>query len=383
MIEPGKTIGMLGAGQLGKMSLLAARRMGYRFTSWDPDPAAPAMGSSDEVFVEKWDDLSHAADFARAVDVVSCEFENVPAGLLQAVGEHTAVRPGPDVFAVCQRREKEKKWLARNGFPHAPFRLVTSAEETVSAVKQLRAPCILKSARWGYDGKGQHGIEPRDDPAAIWKASGLDRAIVEKRIDFQAELSVICARRASGESVCFPVAENQHVNGILDITIAPGRFDSQIILAATQLALRVAETFELEGVLAVEMFLTTDGELLVNEMAPRPHNSGHFTIEACLTSQFDQHVRSICDLPLAGTALVRPAVMVNLLGDLWATGKTPDWTQILREPGAYLHLYGKAKPRAGRKMGHFTVTDQDSATALKRALEIRKKLRPRLRALDE
>ncbi len=364
---------MLGAGQLGKMSILAGRHMGYNFVTWDPDQAAPAAPISNRHFVERWDDLQHAAEFAGCCDVVTCEFENVPAALLDKIAETCPVRPAAKVFSICQNREREKTFLAENNFPCAAFAVVNSAEETEDAVKKLGSPCILKSAQWGYDGKGQSSIDRKDDPAEVWRESGLERGIVEKRIDFEAELSVICARRPSGEMLCFPAAENRHARHILDVTIAPGRFESRVILDATRLALGLAEQMQVEGLLAVEMFLTREGELLVNEMAPRPHNSGHYTIEACATSQFQQHIRAVCDQPLGTPALLRPAVMINLLGDLW-TGGEPDWTAVLEAPGAFLHLYGKTEPRPGRKMGHFTVIDDDPALALQRAEEIRARL---------
>lgn len=377
MIAPGGTLGILGGGQLARMTALAARRMGYRVHVFE-HPAADACAGPvcEEMFRAPFGDTDALGRFAAGVDVVTLEFENIPADALRALATRVPVRPGPEVLEVCQHREREKRFLERHGFPCAPFRVVASVGELVAAVAALGLPAVLKSAAGGYDGKGQTRLDPGADVAEAWRAWAADvpgaRSVLEGWVDFAAELSVICARNARGELRAFPVFENEHVQHILDVTIFPGRFPPEVIRRATALAKAVTEALAVEGLLAVEMFLTRGGDVLVNELAPRPHNSGHVTLDAGLTSQFEQHVRAACNLPLGDPAALCPAVMVNLLGDLWPAGggendAPPDWTPILREPSAKLHLYGKRQARPGRKMGHFTVLGPDVETTLTKA----------------
>ncbi len=384
VIPPGGRLGILGGGQLARMTALAARRMGYRVHVFEhPDADASAAPVCEEVFRAPFDDAAALARFAAGVDVVTLEFENIPADALRAAADHGPVRPGPEVLEICQHREREKRFLERHGFPHAPFRVVASLEELHGAVAAIGLPAALKSAAGGYDGKGQARLTPGAGVAEVWRAwsAGVPgaRGVLEGWVDFAAELSVICARNGRGEMRSFPVFENEHARHILDVTIFPGRFPPEVARRATELAEAVTAALRVEGLLAVEMFLTRGGEVLVNELAPRPHNSGHVTLDAGLTSQFEQHVRAVCGLPLGDPAPLRPAVMVNLLGDLWPTaaggeGGAPDWTPVLREPAAKLHLYGKQRARPGRKMGHFTVLGTDVETTLAKARAIQAEL---------
>lgn len=386
VIPPGAaTLGLLGGGQLARMTALAARRMGYRVHVFEhPQADAPAAPVCEETIRAPFDNVAALERFAAGVDVVTLEFENVPAAALRTVARRVPVRPGPKVLEVCQDREREKRFLEKHGFPCAPFRVVSSPEELRLAAERLRLPAVLKGAEGGYDGKGQVRLEPgdHDDLAGVWERWSAGRpdarGVLEGWVDFAAELSVICARNARGERRSFPVFENRHARHILDVTIAPGRFPPEIARRATELAETVAETLGVEGLLAVEMFLTRAGEVLVNELAPRPHNSGHATFDAGLTSQFEQHVRAVGNLPLGDPSLLCPAVMVNLLGDLWSAngdgGGAPDWTPVLREPTAKLHLYGKRRARPGRKMGHFTVLGDSVEAALSQAQAIKARL---------
>ena len=360
MVPPGSFIGLLGGGQLARMSALAGRRMGYRFRTFDPaGKAAPAAAVCEEVVPAAFDDHVALEGFARGLDVVGFEFENIPPAALRTVERFCPVHPRWQVLEICQHREREKNFLHEHGFPHTAFRVVTTPELLAAAVGELGAPCVLKTAESGYDGKGQLKVPPGLEPAAAWKQwSGgqARRGVVEAWVEFQAELSVLCARNGHGEIRAFPVFENLHARHILDVTIAPARFEPRVLQEAVELAEAVTETLDVRGLLAVEMFLTRQGKLLVNELAPRPHNSGHLTFDACLTSQFEQHVRAVCGLPLGAVDLLRPTVMVNLLGDLWgADGRAPDWTPILADPDAKLHLYGKKGAKPARKMGHFCV----------------------------
>ncbi|OAI43022.1 5-(carboxyamino)imidazole ribonucleotide synthase [Verrucomicrobia bacterium SCGC AG-212-E04] len=386
-IPPGSTVGLLGGGQLARMTALAARPLGYRVHLFDPHPEPPAGVMCERVFRAPFDDKAALADFARSVDVATLEFENIPVEALAEIERHVPVRPRGAVLHVTQHREREKIFLRDHGFPCAPFRLVNSPAELAAALVEIGPRAVLKTAEFGYDGKGQRKIEPGEDVPTAWRDwtgeaedSRPHRGVLEAWIDFAAELSVICARRPGGEMVTFPVAENEHEDHILAISIAPGRFPPEVHREAEALARSIAESLQVEGLLAVEMFLTKSGELLVNELAPRPHNSGHYTIDACVTSQFEQHVRAVCDLPLGGTTQHSETVMINLLGDLWPEPeRAPDWLPILREPAAKLHLYGKRLAKPGRKMGHFTVLADRVESALATAMAIRAALRARER----
>ena len=380
MIPPGSLVGLLGGGQLARMSALAGRRMGYRFRAFDPaGEAAPAAPVCEKIVRAPFNDADALTRFAEGLDVVGFEFENIPPASLRIVERFCPVHPRWPALEICQHREREKVFLHEHGFPHTAFRVVATPEELAEAVATLGTPCVLKTAESGYDGKGQLKITSDLATAEAWREwSGgqARRGVVEAWVDFAAELSVICARNGQGQTVSFPVFENVHSHHILEMTIAPARFAPAVLREAVTLAEAVTETLDVRGLLAVEMFLTGDGKLLVNELAPRPHNSGHLTFDACLTSQFEQHIRAVCGLPLGGVELLQPAVMVNLLGDLWSTGGAPpDWTPVLSEPSAKLHLYGKKGAKPARKMGHFCVLDPRLETALSKAGTIQERLR--------
>ena len=368
MIGNVRTIGIMGGGQLGRMSILAGRHLGFRFHVFEPADGATAARVADAATHAPYSDLEAVRGFARAVDVTTVEFENVERSAAEAVEEIGLLRPSSRALAVCQHRRREKEFLRANGFPCAPFEVVEARAHLAAAIGRVGRPCVVKTAAFGYDGKGQVKVTDVVDPDAIWTRLGSPSAVVvEEWIPFKAEVSVVCARATDGEVVTFPMAENQHVNHILHASIVPARVPADIVTEGEALSRALAERLDLIGVLGVELFWTDDG-LLVNEMAPRPHNSGHYTIEATATSQFEQHVRAVAGLPLGSTALLRPAVMVNLLGDLWLSEqRAPDFRQLMADPTLHLHLYDKGTPRPGRKMGHFTVLDADPALALARA----------------
>jgi 5-(carboxyamino)imidazole ribonucleotide synthase len=366
---PGATIGILGSGQLGRMSAMAAKSLGYGVAVYDETPDGPAVGCSDLAFTAPFDDLDALARFAGVVDVVTVEFENIPVGALEFLATRVPVRPSAHVVRTCQDRVLEKEFLRGNGFPVAPFRVITSAAELAAALTELNAPSILKTAALGYDGKGQISLKPGDDAVAAWAALHAPRAVLEQRIAFASEASVICARTPSGSSLCFPVQANVHRNGILDVTVAPAPLNHAVAAKAGEITAAIAEKLGVIGLITAEFFVLPDGSLLVNELAPRPHNSGHHTLETAMTSQFAQHVRAVCGLPLGSVELRSPGVMINLLGDLWSGGE-PDWGLLLKEPGLFLHLYGKNEAKAGRKMGHVTLLGEE-CDAVPRALELR------------
>ncbi len=362
-VAPGGVVGVLGGGQLGRMLAIAARRMGYRVHAFEPQPDSPAGQICDVEVNAPYSDIAALEAFASGVDVVSFEFENIPMAAIERVAAVRPVRPRGEVLHICQNREREKSFLRANDIPCAPFRVVDSAESLTSALAEIGTPSVLKTADFGYDGKGQVKLHGSEDPAEVWKNFGAPRGVLEKWIPFRAELSVVCARDAHGNTVPFPVSENHHFRHILDLSIVPARFPEEIREAARALAIRITEALDVVGLLAVELFLTDEGELLVNELAPRPHNSGHFTFDACVTSQFEQQLRAVCGLPLGSPELLRPVVMWNLLGDLWQNGE-PDWSVILSDPNAKLHLYGKTEARPGRKMGHVCVLADSVRDAL-------------------
>jgi len=371
MTPPGATLGMLGGGQLGRMALLAGRRLGYRFRVYDPALDCCAAAVADEVFTAPWDDQVALAAFAQGIAAATLEFENIPADTLRALEKKIPVRPGARVLETCQNRRREKEFLRKHGFPCAAFALADSAAGLARAVAAVGYPCVLKTAAFGYDGKGQVKLvaAPAGGDQAwgnLWQVLGGGALVVEKWIRFEAECSVIIARGADGATAVFPMAENEHRNHILHRSIAPARLPERAQRAGAALAREIAETLGVVGLLAVELFYA-DGKLLVNELAPRPHNSGHYTFDACVTSQFEQQIRCAAGLPLGAPDLLRPAVMINLLGDLWKDGQAPDWGKLLRDPRVRLHLYDKGEPRAGRKMGHFTVMDEKLEKAVKLA----------------
>ncbi len=380
MIPPGSLIGLLGGGQLARMTALAARRLGYRLRTFDPaGENAPAAPVCEETVGARFDDGAALGAFARGLDVATYEFENIPPAALQTVERFCPVHPRWSALEICQDREREKTFLHRHGFPHAPFRIVTNSGELAVAVAALGTPCVLKTTGGGYDGKGQLKITADLDPAtawAQWSGGQPRRGVLEAWVAFDAELSVLCARNGRGELRPFPAFENIHTRHILDVTICPARFAPSVLREAEGLARAITEALDVQGLLAVEMFLARDGRMVVNELAPRPHNSGHLTFDAGLTSQFEQHTRAVCDLPLGDVELLRPAVMVNLLGDLWSADglQAPDWSPVLAEPAAKLHLYGKARAKPGRKMGHFCVLAPTAEAALAKARGIKKRL---------
>lgn len=369
-ILPGATLGVLGSGQLGRMFALEARRMGYRVHTYSPDEDSPTGHISDQEWVGGYDDLDAVARFAQAVDVVTFEFENVPSATTEAAAAHAPVRPGGHVLHTTQHRLREKTFLAKAGIPLPPFRAVGRLTELESALVEIGAPAVLKTAGWGYDGKGQFKITDPAQAADAWAALGGGEAVLEGWVNFTHEASVVAARGADGDFRHFGLMENQHVHHILDVTISPARLDPAIEREAVALARGVLEALDVVGVLCVEMFVTPEGKLLVNELAPRPHNSGHVTLDNRVTSQFEQQVRAVCGLPLGDTSLLCPGVMVNLLGDLWSGGE-PRWERALAQPGVKLHLYGKASARPGRKMGHLTALAPTVEQALERALSAR------------
>lgn len=366
---PGVTIGVMGGGQLGRMFAIAARRMGYRVHIFSPEKNGPAAQFSDRATVANYEDEAAVTDFARAIDLLTFEFENIPARTIKWATREQLVRPRGEVLLIAQNRLREKEFLSLGGFPVAPFRRVNSAADLTSALEAVGRPAILKGAAFGYDGKGQQRIDPATNLDAIWAAREDAECVLERVIDFEKEISVVVARGPDGETAVFPVCENIHREHILDVTLAPARVADRVAEAARALACEVARSLDLVGLLAVEMFLQSDGELIINELAPRPHNSGHWTIEGCVTSQFEQHVRAVCGLPLGKTDSLRPAAMVNLLGDVWSQGE-PDWAAALAVPNVHLHLYGKREPRVRRKMGHLTAlagTVEAAAASARRA----------------
>lgn len=361
IILPGATLGVLGSGQLGRMFAIAARRMGYRVHTYSPGGGTPTGQVSDKEVRGSYDDLDAVRAFASDVAVVTFEFENVPAATAEAAAQCAPVRPAGAVLHTTQNRLREKRALQAAGVPVSPFAEVHSSDDVRHAAVAIGLPAVLKTAGWGYDGKGQARVA--DDGAIddAWASIATDDAIMEAFVDFEAEVSVVAARGADGDVALYDVIHNDHQNHILDISVAPAPIDAAVAKEAQRIARAIMEELDVVGVLCVEFFLPKDGGLLVNELAPRPHNSGHLTFDAAITSQFEQQVRAICGLPLGSTELVRPAAMANLLGDLWEHGE-PDWAAAAF-PNVKIHLYGKAEARPGRKMGHLTALADDAATA--------------------
>jgi len=370
IVHPGGTIGVLGSGQLGRMIALAARRMGYRVHTLSPGFDTPTGQVADLEITADYEDLDAIRAFVGGVDVVTFEFENVSAEAAELAAELAPVRPSGSALHVTQQRAREKAFLADRGFPVPAFARVQSLDELAVALGTVGLPSIVKTAAFGYDGKGQHRITAIEQAEPVWGLIGHQEAIVERVVDFACEVSVVAARGLDGAMVDYGAIENQHANHILDLSISPARVPTTVAAEASALAQRVMEELGYVGVLCVEFFVTRENQLLVNEIAPRPHNSGHLTIEACATSQFEQQVRAVCGLPLGSTAQARPAAMVNLLGEVWAEGE-PDWDAALAVPGAALHLYGKGDPRPGRKMGHITVVADTAEQAVDRAVAAR------------
>jgi 5-(carboxyamino)imidazole ribonucleotide synthase len=352
-LPPGAVIGILGGGQLGRMSALAAARLGYRCHIYCPEPDGPAAQVTALSTTAAYEDQAALARFAEAVDIVTYEFENIPFDTAAFLAERVLLRPGAEVLEICQDRLREKRFCAELGAPTTPFAEVTGPEALAAAAEKMGRPCVLKTARLGYDGKGQVMLGPDSDPAQAWRimagSASEPLGILEGFVDFDLEISVIVARGFDGTCQSYVPVENQHRHHILDRTLVPARVAPEVAERAAGLARGLAEGLDLVGLLAVEMFVTTEGRVLVNEMAPRPHNSGHWTIDACVTSQFEQFIRAVAGLPLGSAARLADAEMKNLLGD-----EVDRWREILSDPGAKLHLYGKTEARPGRKMGHVT-----------------------------
>lgn len=370
MILPGATLGVLGGGQLGRMFALRARVMGYRVAVLDPDPASPTGPLADLHLRAAYDDSAALDRLAAACAAVTTEFENVPAAVLERLAAVRPVRPGAEAVSVVQDRIREKTMLQEHGFATAPFRPVTDLASLDLALDAIPLPALLKTSRLGYDGKGQAAVERREEAPAAFRSLGGVPCVLERRLRLEGEISVVLARGADGEVAAFPAGENRHRNGILETTVVPAGVPPALAAGAQALAIGVAESLGYVGVLGVEMFVADGGRLFVNEIAPRPHNSGHWTLDACSTDQFEQQVRALCGLPLARPKLLSPVAMINLLGDLWRGG-TPHWAEAFRRPGVRLHLYGKAEPRPGRKMGHLNCLADDADRALALALDAR------------
>ncbi len=374
MITPPATLGMLGGGQLGRFFVMAAHEMGYRVVVLDPDPHSPAGRIADEHLLAAYDDAAALERLASQCVAVTTEFENVPADTLAYLSKFVTVRPNAESVRTCQNRSAEKAFLKRHGFPHAPYADIRS-EADLRAANAGLFPGILKVARFGYDGKGQARVNSREEALAAWGQFRNEPCVLEQQLKLDYEVSVVLARDEAGRVRCFPTAENSHRKGILDVSCVPARTSGCLAGNAEEIAEGIAQKMEYVGTLGVEFFVV-HGQLYVNEMAPRPHNSGHYTIDACVTNQFEQQVRALCGLPLGESRAHSAAVMVNLLGDIWYRddphlAKEPDWNKLFAVPNLKLHLYGKHHPRPGRKMGHFTVIGGDPAEVMKSALAAR------------
>jgi 5-(carboxyamino)imidazole ribonucleotide synthase len=372
-ILPNAMLGILGGGQLGRMFTLAARAMGYRVTVVDPDRESPAGSLADVHLCADYADPAALAQLADSCAAVTTEFENVPAESLRQLAGRTRVSPRADSVYIAQDRIREKTYIQGAGLAVAPFLVIETAadlEQDLSA----HLPGILKLARFGYDGKGQARVGSAGEARAAFAELGSKPCVLERMLDLRTEVSAIVARTGPGEVTTFPVAENQHEAGILDISIVPARVRPEVAARAQDMALRLAEAMDYVGVLAVEFFVLAGDELVINEIAPRPHNSGHYTLDGCMTSQFEQQVRTLCGLPPGDTRLLCPTVMVNLLGDIWRDDE-PAWDKLLSEPNVMLHLYGKKTARIGRKMGHYNVLAEDVEDALRKALALKAMLR--------
>lgn len=353
LILPNSTIGVFGSGQLGRMFAIEARKMGYRVHTFSPDTDTPTGQVADTETSADYNDLEAVEKFARSVDVVTFEFENVPSKTVEVAAEFVAVHPRGEVLHTTQNRLREKTFLSKNSFPVAPFRHIKTLDDLYRAAQEIGAPAVLKTAGFGYDGKGQQKIKAVGEVESAFENLNGNDAVLEAFIEFEKEVSVVCARDAKGNFAHYGVIENSHANHILDVSFAPAILSEKVFREAVEIARAVAEKFDYVGTLCVEFFLTKEEKLLINELAPRPHNSGHLTFDACAASQFEQQLRAVCGLPLGSTEFYKPAAMANLLGDVWTTGE-PHWARALESPNVKLHLYGKAEARTGRKMGHLT-----------------------------
>ena len=355
------------------MFAIEARKMGYRVHTFSPDTDTPTGQVADIETSAAYDDLDAVREFARSVDVVTFEFENVPSRTVEAAAEFVPVHPKGEILHTTQNRLREKIFLSRNGFPVAPFRRIKLIDDLFRAVNETGLPAVLKTAGFGYDGKGQVKLKEPHDIEGAYAAMNSQDAVLESFVDFEKEVSVVCARGQDGSFVHYGVIENEHANHILDVSFAPAAISESVFTEAVEIARKIAETLGYVGTLCIEFFLTKDEKLLVNELAPRPHNSGHLTFGPCVTSQFEQQVRAVCGLPLGSTEFYRPAAMANLLGDLWQNGE-PDWAAALHDRTVKLHLYGKADAKPGRKMGHVTAIGESTAAAAESVRQARQKL---------
>jgi 5-(carboxyamino)imidazole ribonucleotide synthase len=361
MILPGATLGLLGGGQLGRMFTARARSMGYEVVVLDPDPHSPAGGIATRHVAAGYDDPAALRELAGTA-AVTTEFENVPAAALAYLASRVRVRPLPETVAIAQDRALEKEFLWTAGLATAPYAAVADPDALEAAWERIGPPALLKTCRLGYDGKGQAEVSTREEARRAWAHLGGVPCVLERRLTLEGEISVVLARGDDGAIEAFPPAENVHTRGILDTTTVPARFPDPLVTEARRLAGRVADRLGHVGVLGVEMFIANGGMLLINEIAPRPHNSGHVTLDASTVCQFEQQLRTLCGLPLARPRLLSPVCMVNLLGELWQAG-APDWGAVLALPGVKLHLYGKKEPRPGRKMGHLNCLADTSSMA--------------------
>ncbi len=378
-ILPGATIGIFGGGQLGRMTAMAARGMGYRIQVLDPDPACPARFVVDGCIEAGWDDRREAANLARGCDVVTLEIEQISIASMDAAASFAPVRPGSAMLAIIQDRIAQKDWLHRNGFPIGPYRAVRSLEELRTAVVALGGRCFCKSAQGGYDGRGQGKVGFKVDAVfeeeirGAWEALDEGPGVAEQAVELEREISVLVARSPSGEVLVYPAAWNHHEHQILAWSVIPAPIPAAMEAEARSIAESIADTFQLEGILAVELFVTVDGRLLVNELAPRPHNSYHASERACVTGQFEQLVRAVCDLPLGASDVVQPSAIANLLGEIWmnsdGSAREPHFDCALVVPGVRLHLYEKLRPRRGRKMGHLSAVGTTPEEAVERVLQ--------------
>jgi len=373
-ILPGATIGILGGGQLGRMTAMAARSLGYRVQVLDPDRSCPASFVVDSCFTASFDDAQAAGNLARGSDVVTLEIEQISLASLEEAARHAPVRPDASVLKIVQDRIRQKQWLQTSGFPIGDWYGVTNAVELGCAVEKFARDCFIKSASGGYDGRSQIRLQPESAPTSveeIWKSLGSRPCVVERALPLEAEISILVARRPGGEAVVYSPAVNHHQAQILDWSAIPAALSSQLHRQATDLALQIAQQLQVVGLLVIEMFVVRDGRLLVNELAPRPHNSYHASERACVTSQFEQAVRAVCDLPLGDPSVIKPAAISNLLGDVWLGPRAPAFDRALAIPGVRLHLYEKSVPRPGRKMGHLSAIGDDVQQAVNRVLQAR------------
>ena len=374
-ILPGSLLAILGGGQLGRMTAMAARSMGYRVRVMDPEAKCPASFVADETIVGRWDDADAARRLAAGADAVTLEIEQIGVDALREVASLAPLRPGVETIRIIQDKTLQKTWLAENGFPVGPFRVVHSEAELHDAVAELGGQVFLKIGHGGYDGRGQAriGTSGGSGPGEIWRQLGERPAVAEQALDLDYEISVMAARSPSGEVRVYPAARNHHENQILAWSVLPAGVPAALESRAEELAADLVTKLGIEGLLCAEIFITRNGELYINELAPRPHNSYHQSERGCVTSQFEQLVRAVCNLPLGSTELITPAAIVNLLGDVWLKGE-PNFAAALAIPGVRLHLYEKHTPRAGRKMGHLSAVGVSAEEALERVLEAKQRL---------